>query len=101
MLYAVLPSMLGEFGMTAGLAAGVILSTNRWIRMFSNSWAAKIYNKFGLKRPLMISLILALFSTASYGLFDGFWPLFVARMDGEYVFQFRWYPCNGYSKREL
>lgn len=80
MLYAVLPSMLGEFGMTAGLAAGVILSTNRWIRMFSNSWAAKIYNKFGLKRPLMISLILALFSTASYGLFDGFWPLFVARI---------------------
>ena len=48
--------------------------------MFSNSWAAKIYNKFGLKRPLMISLILALCSTASYGLFDGFWPLFLARI---------------------
>ena len=48
--------------------------------MFSNAWAARIYNKFGLKRPMMISLVLAIASTASYGLFQGFWPLFFARI---------------------
>lgn len=80
MLYGMLPSHLQEFGLSAGFGAGLILSVNRWIRLISNSLAAKIYNKFGLKIPLCFSLILAITSTASYGIFKSFWPLFIARI---------------------
>ena len=80
MLYGVLPSHLDEFGLTAGLGAGLILSANRWIRLASNTWAAKIYNKFGLKNPFYLSVVLAITSTAAYGLFPGFWPLLIARI---------------------
>ena len=80
MLYGVLPANLGDFGLTAGLGAGLVLSANRWIRLISNSWAASIYNRFGLRIPLMISVILAMATTISYGLFQGFWPLLVARI---------------------
>ena len=37
MIYGVLPSNLDEFGLTAGLGAGLILSANRWIRLASNT----------------------------------------------------------------
>ena len=80
MLYGVLPANLGDFGLTAGLGAGLVLSANRWIRLISNSWAASIYNRFGLRIPLMISVILAMATTNSYGLIQGFWPLLVARI---------------------
>ena len=43
MLYGVLPSHITEFGLTAGIGAGLILSVNRWIRLLSNSWAAAVY----------------------------------------------------------
>ncbi|MCH2507639.1 MAG: MFS transporter [Dehalococcoidia bacterium] len=80
MIYGVLPSNLDEFGLTAGLGAGLILSANRWIRLASNTWAAKIYNRFGLKKPFYISVVLAMTSTAAYGLFQGFWALLIARI---------------------
>ena len=80
MIYGVLPSNLDEFGLTAGLGAGLILSANRWIRLASNTWAAKIYNRFGLKKPFYLSVVLAITSTAAYGLFQGFWPLLIARI---------------------
>ena len=35
MLYGVLPSHLDDFGLTAGLGAGLVLSANRWIRLIS------------------------------------------------------------------
>jgi MFS family permease len=80
MLYGVLPSHLGEFGLTTGLGAGLILSANRWIRLASNTWAATIYNKFGLRKPFYFSVILAISSTMAYGLFQGFWPLLISRI---------------------
>ena len=80
MLYGVLPSHLGEFGLTAGLGAGLILSANRWIRLVSNTWAAKIFTRFGLRKPFYASVVLAITSTVAYGLFQGFWPLFLSRI---------------------
>ena len=80
MLYGVLPSHLGEFGLTAGLGAGLILSANRWIRLISNTWAAKIFTRFGLRKPFYASVVLAITSTVAYGLFQGFWPLFLSRI---------------------
>ena len=80
MLYGVLPSHLGEFGLTAGFGAGLILSANRWIRLVSNTWAAKMFTRFGLRKPFYASVVLAITSTAAYGLFHGFWPLFLSRI---------------------
>ena len=80
MLYGVLPSHLGEFGLTAGFGAGLILSVNRWIRLVSNTWAAKIFTRFGLRKPFYFSVVLAITSTAAYGIFNGFWPLFLSRI---------------------
>ena len=80
MLYGVLPSHLGEFGLTAGFGAGLILSVNRWIRLVSNTWAAKIFTRFGLRKPFYFSVVLAITSTAAYGIFHGFWPLFLSRI---------------------
>ncbi|SVB46331.1 uncharacterized protein METZ01_LOCUS199185 [marine metagenome] len=80
MLYGVLPSHLSEFGLTAGIGAGLILSANRWIRLVSNTWAARIFTRFGLRKPFYVSVVLAITSTAAYGLFQGFWPLLLSRI---------------------
>ena len=80
MLYGVLPSHITEFGLTAGIGAGLILSVNRWIRLLSNSWAAAVYNRFGIRLPLLLSIGLAIGTTAAYSLFHGFWPLLIARI---------------------
>ncbi len=80
MLYGVLPSHLSEFGLTAGFGAGLILSANRWIRLISNTWAARIFTRFGLRKPFYVSVVLAITSTAAYGLFQGFWPLLLSRI---------------------
>ena len=80
MIYAVLPSRLGDFGLTAGVGVGLILSANRWIRLASNAWAAWVYTRFGLRGPFLASVGLAMVTTAAYGLFQGFWPLFLARI---------------------
>ena len=80
MLYGVLPSHLSEFGLTAGFGAGLILSANRWIRLISNTWAARIFTRFGLRKPFYFSVVLAITSTAAYGLFQGFWPLLLSRI---------------------
>ena len=80
MLYGVLPSHLSDFGLTAGIGAGLILSANRWIRLVSNTWAARIFTRFGLRKPFYFSVVLAITSTAAYGLFQGFWPLLLSRI---------------------
>lgn len=80
MLYGVLPSHITEFGLTAGIGAGLILSVNRWIRLLSNSWAAAVYNRFGIRLPLLLSIGLAIGTTAAYSLFHGFWPLLISRI---------------------
>lgn len=80
MLYGVLPSRINDFGLVAGLGVGLILSVNRWVRLVSNTWAASISRRFGLKKPFLFSLLLAVTTTAAYGLFQGFWPLLIARI---------------------
>jgi MFS family permease len=80
MLYGVLPSHITDFGLTAGIGVGLILSVNRWVRLVSNSWAAIVYNRFGIRVPLFLSIGLAIATTAAYSLFHGFWPLLISRI---------------------
>ena len=79
MIYAVLPASVEDFGLTVGFV-GVLLSVNRFIRVVSNPLAAAVYDRIGLKKPMLIAVLLAVGSTAAYGLFKSFWPLLVARV---------------------
>lgn len=76
-LYVLLPSRLEVFSVTP-TGAGLILGINRYIRILSNHWASKIYEKLGFYRPFAFSILLAAVTTSAYGLFVGFWPLFLA-----------------------
>jgi MFS family permease len=79
MIYAVLPASVENFGLTVGFV-GVLLSVNRFIRVISNPLAAVVYDRIGLNKPMVIAILLAVGSTAAYGLFKSFWPLLVARL---------------------
>lgn len=79
LLYAVLPSQAEAVGVPIGLV-GIILSANRFIRLLSNAWAGHVCGRLGYARPFTAALLLGAATTAVYGLADGFWLLFVARL---------------------
>ncbi len=76
-LYVILPSKLDEFAVTA-TAAGLILGINRYIRVVSNTAAGWVFERLGFHGPFVFAIVLASATTLSYGLFTGFWPLFLA-----------------------
>ena len=79
LLYAVLPANVPSFGLKVGFV-GVILSANRFIRLISNTWAAWVYDRVGLRGPLAMAVLGTVISTATYGLSTGFWLLLIARI---------------------
>jgi len=79
MLYAVLPANIESFGLQVGLV-GVILSANRFIRLASNTWAARVYDRIGVFWPFMLALSVGGAITAGYGLVHGFWALLLLRL---------------------
>ncbi|MFQ5860159.1 MAG: MFS transporter [Dehalococcoidia bacterium] len=79
MLYAVLPARFESFGIQLGMV-GVILSANRFIRLVTNTLAARVYARFGLYWPFSLAMLGAVVPTASYALVYGFWPLLAARV---------------------
>jgi len=76
-LYVLLPSHLDAFAVSP-TGAGLILGINRYIRIASNSGAGWLFERVGIRVPLLFAVLLAAATTAAYGLFSGFWPLFVA-----------------------
>ena len=79
MIYNVLPSNVGAFGVAVGLV-GVLLSANRFVRLASNPLAAYLLERFGASRPLLASIVVALGSTVMLGLAKGFALLLLARL---------------------
>ena len=79
MLYNVLPANVGAFGVAVGLV-GVLLSANRFIRLASNPLAAYLLQRYGVARPLLGSIVVALGSTVMLGLAKGFALLLLARL---------------------
>lgn len=65
-LYAYLPVHGKEIGLSV-FAIGVILSINRFSRLVTNGWVAWISNKIGLKKIILISILLTALSTYFYG----------------------------------
>ena len=79
MLYTALPSHTAAAGITVG-TVGVILSVNRLVRIFINSPVGSAYDRFGRRRPFVVAMILAVFSTFCYAMVEGFWSLLASRI---------------------
>ncbi len=85
LMYVVLPVAALEFGVDGqlGLAAsfwiGLALSINRFIRLLSNSLAASVYQRFGVRWPFVASIAVGVLSTLAYGLGSGVAVLLLAR----------------------
>ncbi len=86
LMYVVLPTAAADFGVgrTLGLSAsfwvGVALSINRYIRLVSNSVAARVYERRGLKWPFVLAVTLGALTTLAYSLSTGILMLLVARV---------------------
>lgn len=79
MLYNVLPSRVEAFGISVGLV-GVLLSANRLVRLVSNQVAAWAIERFGMRGPLLASVLLAVGTTLTYGTASWFSVLLLARL---------------------
>ncbi|MFH1635024.1 MAG: MFS transporter [Chloroflexota bacterium] len=78
-LYTVLPTHTVAAGVSVA-SVGILLSANRFIRLVLNGPAGMAYDRWP-RRPLFVSaLFIGAFSTAIYGLTQGFWPLLLGRL---------------------
>jgi len=78
-LYTVLPTHTAAAGVSVA-SVGILLSANRFIRLVLNGPAGMAYDRWP-RRPLFVSsLMIGAFSTAIYGLTQGFWPLLLGRL---------------------
>ena len=79
MMYAVLPTNVSAFAVSAGLV-GVLLSANRFVRLVSNPLADRLFRRFGAERPLALAVVLSIGTTLAYGIGPGFAVLLIARL---------------------
>jgi MFS family permease len=78
-LYGNLPIEAETLGIALPLV-GVLLSANRLVRLVSNTWASSLFERFGPRKPFIASTVLALVTTALYGVGWGFMVFLLARM---------------------
>ena len=79
LLYAILPLAAGSLALSPR-HVGLLLSANRLIRLFSNTWLSALFARFGPYRTFVYSAILGVLTTAVYGLGWGFIVFLIARM---------------------
>ena len=79
LIYAVLPVHAEAFGVSL-VWVGVLLSANRFVRVFAYGWIAGLAQRLGLRRLCIAALLVAIVSTAMYGLATGAAALLVARI---------------------
>lgn len=79
LLYLVLPLYAEQLGVPL-VMVGVVLSVNRWIRLYSNHLAANTYARFSLYTPLLITSIVAAISTGMYAFPIGIIGFLIARI---------------------
>lgn len=78
-LYPILPVYAKELGLPI-IYVGLLLSINRFVRIFANTWVANIIIKIGMKKVLFISTICAVTTTIIYGLELGILSFLIARI---------------------
>ncbi len=79
LLYVILPLAAVELGL-GPVQVGLLLSANRLVRLFSNTWLSALFTRFGPYRAFVLSAILGVLTTAAYGLGWGFVVLLLARL---------------------
>lgn len=60
------------------VSVGILLSINRFVRFFSNTWAGYIYRRYGIRLPLLAAICVGTMATLSYRLISGFLPFLLA-----------------------
>ena len=79
LIYAVLPVHAETFGINL-VWVGVLLSANRFVRVFAYGRIARLGQRFGHRRLCIVALLAAIVSTALYGLATGVASLLLARI---------------------
>ena len=69
-LYPFLPINWDAVGIPV-VWVGLILSINRFVRIFSNSLMVHVFSRYGLRSVMIIAVMLAITSTFGYGLASG------------------------------
>ncbi|MFC5701662.1 MFS transporter [Cohnella faecalis] len=72
MLYIVLPLYWKEAGLGSLFEVGLVLSANRLIRIPLNPLIGWLYGRIGIRQGLILSIVIAIATTASYGIAEGF-----------------------------
>ncbi|MGN8648053.1 MFS transporter [Gracilibacillus sp. HCP3S3_G5_1] len=80
MLIIALPVFWQDFGLTSLWQIGILLSINRFVRLPINPLVGMFYQRFELRTGVLIALLIAIGTTASYGIFKEFWVLFLMRL---------------------
>jgi MFS family permease len=78
LMYSVLPLAAPGLGIPLPLV-GVLLSVNRLVRLLSNAWASRIFERMGPRVPFLGSLVIGAVATLLYGA-TGFAVFFAARL---------------------
>lgn len=78
-LYLILPIYGKDMGFSV-FAIGLLLSVNRFVRILANTHIANLVAKLGMKNMLITCSILAMLTTAVYGLKVGVILFFIARV---------------------
>lgn len=79
LLYTALPVSAARLGLDA-LTVGLILSLNRWVRLFTNPYAARLFERVPAGALILVALALAVASTAAYALPAALLLFFAARL---------------------
>jgi DHA1 family inner membrane transport protein len=79
LIYAVLPAYAEDFGLTLPWV-GVMLSANRFVRVFAYGRIARLTYKIGVRRMCLGAAVLATVSTALYGIGEGPVVILLARI---------------------
>ena len=67
LIYAVLPVYAESFGITLGWV-GVLLSANRFVRVFAYGLIARVIYRFGARQTCLVAAVVATITTAIYGI---------------------------------
>jgi len=68
LMYNILPLEAESLGIPVVLV-GVLLSANRIVRLLSNTWVSRLFERFGPRFPFLLSALMGLLTTAAYGVF--------------------------------
>lgn len=78
-LYLLLPLFFDSFGLTV-LWVGILLSANRFVRLFVNPWLVPWFQYFGPRTALLQAVVLASLASLSFVVLFSPWTLLLARL---------------------